>query len=1006
MATNTKVKMSFLENYRIAPSHLNTLGQIPISLISAILKGMYDGYGIFGSKDGNEFKVTANGDQLSINSGVIRTNNKENFIISETSVTISPTGMSDGTTYHVFVAYRTSTASPMQVNPTTGDTRDTLIISVIDNTSIITDTYDSTPQYSFYLVPDGSETDFESDPDQYIKLAKVSYSTSTGFSVTEDSRRFVYPKILWTDTATDGSLTRLSFSPSASVSNFTHLLNFLSCKGSSSRTTNNPFGLAMSDIGGRRDVWQYMVKSGIQTPGDDIFTSLQPSREAGVHDYIKLGVMRSDDYIVVAGVNSTPGANPADNGERYQADDENYIYISRPTGGTKTFQIWMLCAVYDESLGVRFRWVGGTASSPSFDEPLMEDDSLDNFQGYVAKSSTDATTQGVDGTLLTTVEEFIQHTDFVPITLIAVNAALSQIGVIYERIEIHPTGMRFSDDGNPGDIRQFHYLNLGNIRIEREQTTSEGAKNDYFKNKYRRSLKEIIEDHIDYTYVGTSYVHNSNKIKFNYSYASVSYDVESVIRKHIQRDDSSWTDVGSGTYLHTADRIKKITNTYSGIEDLNTTIDKHTQLDGDGLSSSEKSDITSGTYFHTADKIRRKDGFYFISDSTQEKDVDGALNAIVSQIQNWSVPSDCTVECRLAATNDDSVTNFINAIIQLNSISGNVAVLKLIPHESNNQLNLSNVSQTISFSGTLYIINNGVEVTANAGTPAEIIIKAEKTYIVNGIYNCYVQFKPDTTEVSRYIYFVNLSNSDISVMKNGTEYFYEIWDINHSGGALMIEGSTDDSAFDLDRPNVIVANSVIAEVKTSVSGAYYIGDLRILNSEITYDFSLTPRRYFTISSSKIDAMSAPAKYAQECYISSSYLNINSDVGGVSNLQAKRMVVSDSTIKYSKHTNQLFNAQSLSISGSHIESTDDSTTSLFLSKGLSLDSGDSNEPIVGFFSYNNVKIIIAGISTQFFYLASSGDKVTFMGNIISTSRQFDAGTSNIKPATLSDLNFGV
>ena len=331
-------RFNLWEGFILTPGHINALGELAYNLFGTSLRLMYDGSGIFGSKSGTELKAEYSAtlsDEVShvfsINPGIARlkqldTPDKILYLDQKINISIEKTILVNGV-YLLVLSWREGTNQPSIYDPW-GNMEDTIITSLItDNCEVVNTINEISGDVSFHFIPISEEIiNIENYlNDSLLPIAIINKINNTTVNV-YDARIFVYPKILWSSTEKEvisflnynnveiqAEAKRINIDTTKDVDNnivpsvdkFSHLLNFLSCKGNGARTVYNPFGLSFGDLTGSFPGYSVAVGSTLLSFNPSVTTSLKLERGSigGVQKDIVLATpVEDEDWLIVNGV--------------------------------------------------------------------------------------------------------------------------------------------------------------------------------------------------------------------------------------------------------------------------------------------------------------------------------------------------------------------------------------------------------------------------------------------------------------------------------------------------------------------------------------------------------------------------------------------------------------------------------------------------------------------------------------------------------------------------------
>ncbi|MEM2153913.1 MAG: hypothetical protein QXY76_03295 [Nitrososphaeria archaeon] len=383
-----EIKLQTSAGYRLLTDMINKLGELPLKVLSLYIDGMFTGYGIIGSY--SNFLLRYDNDTWTVSPGLIflpGIEDTKRFIYNDSTKTLSVGQLGTGKTYFVYVAYREDFADPITENPYTGELISTTVISVLDESSAIVTSLPATPQVSFYFL-DALNPPSLPETAPYFLLGKVTVSTSGSITVDASSTYRVFPKynLFWAEVGTP------------SVDDYTNILDFLSCKGSGSRTVRNPFGLAMQDLTG---IDPSLIGSAIscilRIPPNypDSGGALTPITYLGASNQILLKALRGDELIIVGGkvlgLGEPPQIGTYAGTPIATFDPSNNIVVSPPQAATQfgTYQLWCLGLVYTpETDIVSLEWIGLNGANVELNRPLFSTNNLNALANYIGEDSS------------------------------------------------------------------------------------------------------------------------------------------------------------------------------------------------------------------------------------------------------------------------------------------------------------------------------------------------------------------------------------------------------------------------------------------------------------------------------------------------------------------------------------------------------------------------------------------------------------------------------------------
>lgn len=951
--TRKAVKVQFVGSNLASFEHFNTQSQLIVYRMADALRGIVDlvNLGKGGVFHSDYMKLTSTGLTLHIAPGIglVRlTGGEYAIIISEDTLNIDlSTSLSDGSTlspdkeYDIWLRYREDTDSDIvNINPVSGLTSNALVVSVVDASSAQINSFGMAEGYSVYFREVGAS--LPTPGDGFIYLGRV-YIGGTELII-EKQPRLIPPRTVFLDDDPDNR-TGMTITPS--VEPYTDLNNFLACKGHAPRSTSNPFGIAYEDVGGPRDYYLYFTVSGIIQMPSNAYKTYQPSIDVSYPQYVKIRNEQTGDYLVAKGVKSSippqlyappefptifieesTNPNPA-------ADYSTWKYVRLP-GIVYDNEVWMLAIEYNETEDKFYlRWVSGTPDSPVYNQPLLGSNDLNDFLGKLSFNPD------IQLSSLGEVKQFIESDRFIPILLVGRRREYStvKIGVFYESED---WGVQFNNGGAPGDLRKFHFLPLDFVRWDTSGYNTAIA--DSLKLYLRKSAGEIIRWHISLTDTDSNFRHVTTEIDS----AAVSYPEQ-----------------GSDSSLDKQNKVHLEQH-----PDLSDFMDLRNQTNSEGK-----------TYLHHADRIVRRSGFEYLYDSDSEKDVEGALNALV--LANKKLLSLYTIEFFLGETEAESQANWNEAISKLNSLPDNNAypvIFTLSPHPNNKIFTLPNTT-SISYGGWVIFRNLGVKIqtsgVATINTASSIVLE---NWSLSG----------GTLELNSTEYFRELVIRGVSRLQQNSgrlvtndKFLYIIFE-NTGGWTADITGRSLASA---EKPYLFIIDSDHIRI-TSTTGEKFFSELKVINSGPVIsiqDIAPVHKAEF-VNSKLIDSFVAYWRLPSIDYVFSNLTIVNSEVNiqyheDCCVLKVGRLIIAGGSFvsfqaNMSLSVPSLIETNWVTISGSGISFNFRNSDTLFKMYDTSHVSNISGSSI-------NLHYTGGGTLANF-YMQATGFKLVFVGNDVSIS----------------------
>ena len=672
---NIPIKIYFQSSALANSEHLNENTNYLIGQLNRVISGLvlHNFYGDkkSGALHPEHFKLEA---QLEIEVfikinpgiGVVYKDGIGQLILMLADTVMIDTDALSNNTYYVYLKYLKQTSDDVTfINPISGEEVNAVEIQYY-NTGLIDYTGDFGSN-NFVILSTTQATEVEEHQYGLLYIGSFTY-TGSGISDLKGGKllpvRLPFPD--------DDPDNRLADGVTPSVTPYTDLFNFLACKGNAPRTVTNPFGIAYEDVGGSRDYYSLLTVSGILKGASNDYLTLQPNRDDTDNTRIKIHRPLLDDYLIVGGVKSDTPATLII--EPPYTSDADYYYIEFPTH-LNTYELWFLVVWYDETIGQFYlRWAKGDPDDAldfEWNKPFYSTNNIDDLDGKVSAENTE---QLIKLSGFPYFEKYFKKPEFLPILLIGWNGDLSTIGVFHAN-EDPADPVLFNGVGNPSDLRRYHFIDIKNIRLS--TLPSDWEDRNKIEQELRKSLSDFLLWHIPSAYRDTSqnFRHDTTQIKSIFSRPDQLPDLslDAFLKVHQEYTPNS------------SDYIRLITNT-----------------NADGK-----------RFLHTADRIIRKSGFSYIQSSSDEQDVDSALNIISESILDLQRQGSYAL-FRIQPTGDltEDTENLRSIINTINSVSDiKAAVILFTPY-----FNGSNIARfNFQFDGNeVYQMNKPVLLWASS----------------------------------------------------------------------------------------------------------------------------------------------------------------------------------------------------------------------------------------------------------------------------------------------------